>query len=284
MEVFEKLTAALRQGEEVALCTVVRSQGSSPRKSGAHMLVWPDGRSFGTIGGGTIEFKVMEQAREALREGNPRLVSAHLTRDLAMCCGGSMEVYVEPLASPPPLILFGAGHVAEVLCPMAHAAGFRVMVVDEREDFVTTTRFPLASSLHCDVPTDVLDQLPWGPNTYGVIVTHSHPLDEELLRRTVGREWAYLGMIGSRAKVARFVNRLTQRDIPLAKLQRVHMPIGLDIGALTPAEIAVSILAELIQQRRLGETREALPLHALKQHEMQHVTSGEPNVPEPDPQ
>lgn len=284
MELFDRLAAALRQGEEVALCTVVRSQGSSPRKSGAHMLVWLDGRSFGTIGGGTIEFKVIEQAQQALRQGTPRLVSAHLTRDLAMCCGGSMEVYVEPLASPPPLILFGAGHVAEALCPMAHSAGFLVTVVDEREEFVNTSRFPLAATLHHDVPTDILDQLPWGPHTYAVIVTHSHALDEELLRKVVGRHWAYLGMIGSQAKVARFVSRLTSRGTPLEELRRVHMPIGLDIGALTPAEIAVSILAELIQRRRQGETHSARPLQELAPHQRETTRTEEPTSPGEGPQ
>ena len=254
MEVFEALAAALKAGESVALITVIKAQGSTPQKAGRHMLVFPGGRIVGTIGGGTIEHKAMEVAQEALVTGKAQLYRAHLTQDLGMCCGGTMEVFIEPMTQAPNLVLFGAGHVCEALAPMASAAGFRVTVVDEREDFATEARFPSAAQVVCDLPTEALDDLPLGPGSYALIFTHSHRLDEELLKALVDQPFAYLGMIGSKAKVIRFIKRLSARGVSAEALARVHMPIGIQIGAVTPGEIAVSALAELIRVRRLGDS------------------------------
>ena len=173
-----------------------------------------------------------------------------------------MEIFLEPMVPEPRLILFGAGHVAEALCPMAAAAGFQVTVVDEREEWATPERFPTAAEILCDDPEDALPRLPRGEGIYMIIVTHSHRLDEDLLRALSAEPMTYLGMIGSRAKVARFVARLTARGVPPEALERVYMPIGLDVGAVTPAEIAVSILAQLVQVRRRGESLPASPMSA----------------------
>jgi xanthine dehydrogenase accessory factor len=161
-----------------------------------------------------------------------------------------MEFLLEPLQQDPTLVIFGAGHVGRELCRVAAQAGFQVVVVDEREEFATRERFPEATELLIDDPMAVLNQLPYGPNTYLVILTHLHRLDEDLLRALAPREYKYLGMIGSRAKVAKFLDRLRARGIPEEALSRIHMPIGLGIGAVTPAEIAISVAAELVNIRR----------------------------------
>lgn len=280
MEVFEALVACLRRGDDVSLVTVVRAQGSTPQKAGRHMLVFRDGSIVGTIGGGTIEHTVIREAVAALEAGAPRLYSANLTRDLGMCCGGTMEVFIEPMTAAPPLILFGAGHVNEALCPMASAAGFAVTVVDEREELATPGRFPTATRVLCQDPVDALPTLDIHPDTWLLIVTHSHRLDEDLLRLLAPRAWRYLGMIGSKAKVAKFVSRLEARGITRADLDRVHMPVGLNLGAVTPAEIAVSILAELIQLRRRGPGATTHPMSLMGAGTLK-ADGGLPGTPAP---
>lgn len=252
MSFFKVLDQLLQQGERVAMVTVIRNEGSSPRKTGARMLVRADGSIVGTIGGGTVELEVIQRAREVLKNDEPQLFKVHLTRDLGMCCGGGMEFFIEPLSQDPPLVIFGAGHVAQALAPLAQQLGFEVTIIDEREEFNTEERFPGLKRV-VDDPMEALKELPYGPNLYIVVVTHLHRLDEDLLRAMATREWHYLGMIGSRAKVAKFVDRLVARGVPPEALDRVTMPIGLNLGALTPAEIAVSIAAELIQVRRTPE-------------------------------
>ncbi len=250
VEIYKKVLDALSQGEPAALCTVTQSAGSSPQKAGSKMLVYRDGRIEGTIGGGAIEQATIEQALDVLKGGGPRLFQAHLSRDLAMCCGGRMEILIEPIGTKPKLILFGGGHVGRALCEVAHQAGFTVHIVDEREEHCNAEVHPSASELTCASPADVLNDLPFAPDSYAVIVTHSHRLDEELLAACVDKPLRYLGMIGSRAKVRRFLSRYRQRGLDTTTFVGVHAPIGLQIGALEPGEIAVSIVAEMIAIRR----------------------------------
>lgn len=251
MSFYLELHRLLEAGERVALVTVIHNEGSSPRKVGARMLVRSNGTLVGTIGGGTVEFEVIKQALEVLKGEDPKVYSVHLTRELGMCCGGAMSFFIEPLSQQPRLVLFGAGHVSHALAPMAEAAGFEVWVVDEREAFANAERFPSARVV-VDDPLAALEELPPHTQSYFVIQTHSHRLDEELLRVLVGKPHVYLGMIGSRAKVARFLERLRGRGVANEALERVTMPIGLNIGAMTPGEIAISIAAELVLVRRLG--------------------------------
>jgi len=253
MNLFAEIGKRLEQGQQLALVTVIRSEGSSPRKGGSRMVVLGDGSILGTIGGGTVEYRVIERAMVAIKQGKAELYRVHLTRELGMCCGGAMEFHIEPLELQPTLVLFGAGHVGKELCPVASQLGFQVIVVDEREMFITAERFPDAVRLIEDDPLDVLEALPYGPTVYFLIVTHLHRLDEALLRLLITRDYGYLGMIGSRAKVAKFLARLSARGISEADLNRARMPVGLSIGAETPAEIAVSIAAELVQIRREAE-------------------------------
>lgn len=250
VDVYRAVLDLLDAGAQGALCTVVASAGSSPQKMGSKMLVRPNGSIVGTIGGGTIEHAVIDEAAAVLATGRATLFKAHLSRDLAMCCGGRMEVFIEPVGDKPWLMVFGGGHVGAALSTVASRAGFRVHVIDERPDFATPGQHPDATALTCLDPLDALDDLPWGPEAYAVILTHSHRLDEDLLARCVDRETRYLGMIGSRAKVRRFLKRYAARGVDLSRFEGVHAPIGLAIGARDPGEIAVSIVAELVAVRR----------------------------------
>jgi len=214
------------------------------------MLVFGDGRTVGTIGGGCYENDAFWKAREAITARSPQLVHYELSDDFAqetgLVCGGQMDVYIEPIEPSPELYVIGAGHVGTELARLAHAVGFQVHVVDDREKFANRERFPDASDVIAeDIPTWVArTQLP--PHAYVVIVTRGHTNDLEALRALATRELRYLGLIGSRAKVARIYDALRQDGMAAECLKRVHAPIGLDIGAVTPQEIAVSILAELI--------------------------------------
>jgi xanthine dehydrogenase accessory factor len=249
-EVFAAVATALDRGEPAALVTIVSTTGSTPQRVGAKMLVFGDGRMVGTIGGGCYENDAFWKAREAITERKPRLLHYELSDDFAqetgLVCGGQMDVYIEPIEPSPELYIIGAGHVGSQLGLLAHAVGFRVHVVDDREKFANRERFPDAEEVVAeDIPT-WLARTTLPPHAYVVIVTRGHTNDLEALRALAPRELRYLGLIGSRAKVARIYDALQTDGMPASSLAHVHAPIGLDIGAVTPQEIAVSILAELI--------------------------------------
>ena len=240
---------ALARGDSVALVTVVRSQGSTPQRAGAKMLVWADGRTVGTIGGGCYENDAFWKAREAITSGKPQLLHYELNDDFAqengLICGGRMDVHIDPLAPSPRLFIIGAGHVGFHLAKIASDVGFRIQVVDDRDKFANTERFPGASVVVEPIP-EWLHRAEIPPTSYVVVVTRGHQHDLDAMRALAARDLKYLGLIGSRAKVARIYDALLEEGMPPECLQRVHSPIGLEIGAVTPAEIAVSILAELI--------------------------------------
>lgn len=252
VEVYRELLDVLDGGGRAVVCTVVVASGSSPQKVGSKLLVHRDGSIVGTIGGGAIEHAVVAKAAEVLESGRALLFKAHLTRDLAMCCGGRMEVFIEPVGDRPWLVIFGGGHVGAALCDISALAGFRVHVVDQRAEFATSERHPAAAAVTCGEPLEVLGELPFGDDCFVVIVTHDHRLDEQLLHRCAELPTRYLGMIGSRAKVHRFLQRYEAKGIDLRLFDGVHAPIGLDIKARDPGEIAVSVAAELVAVRRGG--------------------------------
>ncbi len=262
LEVYQAVLKLLDAGESGALCTVVASSGSSPQKPGSKMLVRSSGGIVGTVGGGAIEQAVRERAAEVQRTGRAERFAAHLTRELAMCCGGRMEVFIEPIGARPWLIVFGGGHIGSALVRVANEAGFRVHVVDEREEWAGADKHPQADTVVCEAPLDVLDELPWSPTASAVVVTHDHALDEQIVERCLEREWSYLGMIGSRAKAHRITKRLAARGASPALLGKLRAPIGLGIGAQEPGEIAVSIVAELVALRRGAEVLSGLSVVA----------------------
>jgi xanthine dehydrogenase accessory factor len=252
-EVLQAVTQALGRGEAVALVTIIRTQGSTPQRVGAKMAVFADGRTVGTIGGGCYEHDAFWKAREALNTRRPQVFRYELSDDLAeesgLICGGQMEVYVEPLEPAPRLYLIGAGHVAQQLAHVAHRAGFRLHVIDDREKFANPERFPDANEIVVDDIPDWLRQADLPSLAYVVILTRGHRHDLDALRSLVSRDFRYLGLIGSRAKAARLFDVLHAEGIPVERLHQVHVPVGLDIGAVTPEEIAISIAAELIAVR-----------------------------------
>jgi xanthine dehydrogenase accessory factor len=252
-DVLPAAAAALERGEPAALVTIVRSSGSTPQRTGAKMLVFADGRTVGTIGGGCYENDALGKAREAIANGKPALVKYDLNDDFVqesgLICGGQMEVYIDPIAPSPALYVIGAGHVGWNLARIAADAGFRIHVLDDREKFANAERFPFADTIEVDDIGAWLHKADLPASAYVVVVTRGHTHDFEAVRALAARDLRYLGLIGSRAKVARIFDALESEGMPLECLQRVHAPIGLDIGAITPAEIAVSILAELIAIR-----------------------------------
>ena len=254
-EVFAALGEALSRGEEAALVTIVSSNGSTPQRVGAKMLVFGDGRIVGTVGGGCYEHDAIGRARQVLASRKAVTVKYDLNDDFAeetgLVCGGQMEVFIEPIEASPAVYIFGAGHVGYYLAKMAHDAGFGVHVIDDRAAFANAERFPFAASVVVDDIPGWLERTTIPASAYAVIVTRGHRNDLDALRALAPRDLRYIGLIGSRAKVARLYEQLlSDTNVDPARLERIHAPIGLDLGAVTPQEIAVSITAELIAVRR----------------------------------
>ncbi len=239
-----------------ALATVIGRSGSAPQAIGARLLLRADGSQVGTVGGGAIEAEVLAACAAALRDGRSRRIEAHLVRDLGMCCGGAMEVFVEFLQAEPRLFVVGAGHVAQALVPLAVTAGFRAAVFDDREEMLTHPSFTAARREAFDV--DELDAaiVDLDERDYVIIVTRDHGRDERALSTLLRRPHRYLGMIGSQRKVHAVLGRILHRERELGRpppdLSRLHAPVGLALGGRTPVEIAVSILAELVADRHGG--------------------------------
>lgn len=247
-EVVEALLEVLGGGERAALATVVRTSGSTPQKSGARLLLRADGRCVGTVGGGAIEQAVVLALREALETGESQMLSRELGYDLGMCCGGRMEVFVEPIEAAPRLWLIGAGHVARPTAALARSVGFDVTVVDNREEYNREERFP-GCKLEVVDPESLLRATTLGAMDWVLIVSHDHALDEKALGICMQKSPRYVGLVASRRKAFRLVQRVAAKGGSV-DLARLYAPVGVDLGALTPEELAVSIVAELIAVRR----------------------------------
>lgn len=255
MEPYSLIAEAVAQGQPVALVTVVRVEGSTPRDVGSKMVVYADGRTAGTIGGGKMEALVTEASVEAIAKGASRLVRYDLhdpqSGDPGIC-GGLIEAFVDVIVPRPTLLIAGAGHVAMPVAEVGNLCGFRVVVVDDRANMASEERFPHAAERIVGDIVETLAGYAITHSTYVVIVTRGHALDKEALHAVIDAPAAYLGMIGSRRKVRAVFDQLRADGVDEDLVSRVHAPIGLDIGSETPAEIAVSILAELIAIRRGG--------------------------------
>lgn len=241
MDVLHELTTAIERREPVALATVVEVKGASPAQVGFKLLVRPDGSVVGNLGGGALEQRVREEAVAALQEGQSRLVHYTLREEgpnaVGMLCGGEVTVFVEVYQPAPVLLIVGGGHIGQPLAEMARIVGFDVQVVDVRPERATVPQFD---------PTAIT---PW---TYVVLITENHITDEQALRQVLDTPAAYIGMIGSRRKVSIIFDHLRAEGVPEERLARVHAPIGLDLGGRSPAEIALAILAEVVQVRYVG--------------------------------
>lgn len=251
---FGAIDEALAAGRAVALVTIVRAQGSTPQRVGARMLVFADGTILGTVGGGCYEQDAAGKARLALTTGRPSLVRYDLNDDFAeeqgLVCGGQMDVFIDPVLPQRRVCVIGAGHVGQHVASLAALVGFSVTVVDDRASFADPTRFPAGVDVQvADIPSWIAG-VEVTARDFLVIVTRGHREDLAALREALGKDAGYIGLIGSRAKIARLYGLLEADGIARSALEAVHAPIGLDIGAVTPEEIAVSIVAQLVAHRR----------------------------------
>ncbi len=254
MDIYEQLVKLRREGRRGAVATIVNVRGSIPSFQTAKMLVRDDGSIVGTIGGGCVEADVWQAAREVMESEKPRTLKFDLNQDpkydTGLVCGGTLEVFVEPVLPPALLYIFGAGHVALNVCRTASSAGFDVIVTDDRSSYATKERFPHAREVHALDFDEATQQLDPNEASYIMIVTRGHRDDMRLLRWAVQTPARYIGMIGSKRKVISIFKALQEEGLPAQLFDRVYSPVGLDIGAVTPEEIAVAITAELIAFRR----------------------------------
>jgi len=257
MDIYEEIVELRREGRRGALATIVNVRGSIPSFETAKMLVRDDGSIAGTIGGGCVEAEVWQAAREVMETEKPRSLTFNLNQDpkydTGLVCGGTLDVFVEPILPPALLYIFGAGHVSINLYKVARSAGFDLIVVDDRQAYANRERFPEAKEVIAEDFEQVMARLHPNETSYIVIVTRGHHDDMRVLRWAVQTEARYVGMIGSKRKTISIFKELTSEGIPAHLFERVHAPVGLDIGAITPEEIAVAITAELIAVRRRAE-------------------------------
>ncbi len=260
-DIYDVIVQWRRAGRRGALATIVNVRGSVPSFESAKMLVGEDGTLVGTIGGGCVEAEVYEAAREVIEQEKPRTLQFNLNQnprfDTGLICGGSLEIFIEPVAPRALLYVFGAGHVAFNVARVAHLVGFDVIVADDREEYANRERFPDAREVHAEDFDRVLARLAPTAASYIAIATRGHRDDMRVLRWAVGTPAHYIGMVGSKRKVLGICRELEKEGVGRDVLGRVHSPIGLDIGATTPEEIAVSVVAELIAVRRHADA--ALP-------------------------
>ena len=256
--VYEELLRLEADGEAAVLAIVTGASGSTPQVMGAKMVIRGDGTMVGTVGGGRFELEVLQAAAEVALEGRPRTVTFKLTTELGMCCGGQMEAYLEPVRARDRLVIFGAGHVAQPTAALALSIGFRVTVVDDREDWASAQRFPGCEVVN-EEHEDFLDRAAWRATDHIFVTTHDHGIDRAIVEQVIGGPAAWIGMIGSRRKARKTTDHLVRRGIGPEAIERLRSPVGLNLGARTPEEIAVSIVGELIQVRYRGEEKRPRP-------------------------
>ncbi len=256
MNIYQEIANIIAQGGSAALCVIVKTAGSTPRREGAKMLVYGDGRTQGTIGGGEMESRVIKEALEAINEGKPRLVKYAMT-DPAKgdpgVCGGQLEVYVEPILSQATVVVVGCGHVGKAVAELAKWLGFRVVVSDDREGFATPEQIPDADIHHTGSFAELSNDVVIHENTYIVATTRNVKIDVEGLPNILETPAAYIGVIGSKKRWETTRKKLIKISVSKKNVDRVVSPIGLELNAETPEEIALSIMAEIIMLRQGGD-------------------------------
>lgn len=261
MNIFKEIVKAQEEKRDFAVVTIVKAEGSTPRGESAKMLVFPDGSSFGTVGGGILEARAIQEALKAIEKGKSTLVEYSLDDEkeegLPMKCGGDVQLFIEVFKEKPQLIIVGAGHVGRALCRIASMLDFDITVIDDRKEWANRDRFPGASNIIVEKDmAKIFESIQTGNNTYVVIATRGHMHDKEALAAALKRETRYIGMIGSPRKVKEVFAQLMGEGFQKEVLERVYSPIGLDIGGETPEEIAVSIIAEIlmVKYNRSGDS------------------------------
>jgi len=258
MDVYEELVRLRNLGQRCALATIVEVRGSIPSYESAKLLVREDGSIVGTIGGGCVEAEVWNAAREAIQTEQPRRLTFNLGQDAAydngLICGGQLDVFVEPVMPIPHAFIFGAGHISKSLSKVIALAGFASVVVDNRESFANRERFPDAAAVHAAEYEEIFPQLAINETSYVIIVTRGHRDDMRVLKLAISTPARYLAMIGSKRKVLNVIRELEKEGVERASLEKIHAPMGLDIGAISPEEIAISVAAEMIAVRRSAKS------------------------------
>ncbi len=236
--------------EPLALCIIVATKGSTPRKVGAKMLVSKNKTILGTIGGGALEKKVIENAIQVIEKNKPQTFRHDLLHQHNMCCGGTVDIYIEPIMKKNKLYIFGAGHTGQALARYALDMNFEVVVIDDRKEYIDQIKIPEINKMHLDFE-QALSLLPFDEQTYVAILTYSHPIDRTILAFCIKKKHAYLGMIGSLRKVEMTKKMFAEGGIAtLEELDAVDMPMGIDIKGESPNEIAISIIAKLIETKQ----------------------------------
>jgi len=254
MDVFSELVRLRGLGQKCALATIVEVRGSIPSYESAKLLVREDGSLVGTIGGGCVEAEVWNAAREVLETEKPKRLTFNLGQDAAydngLICGGQLEVFVEPVLPIPTAFIFGGGHISKSLSKAATLAGFNTVVIDNREAFANRDRFPEAEAVLAAEYEEAFPNLTITENSYLVIVTRGHRDDMRVLKLAIATPARYIAMIGSKRKVLNVIRELEKEGVPREAFDRLHAPMGLDIGAISPEEIAIAVTAEMIAVRR----------------------------------
>jgi xanthine dehydrogenase accessory factor len=256
MTIYHSLAQLEITGQPAVLCTVIASQGSTPRHEGSKMLVYPDGRTEGSVGGGELEGRVVVAAQEALQDGKPRTLAFSMVdpaRGDPGVCGGIMTVFVEPILPLPTLVVIGAGHVGRAVVHLAKWLGFRAVVSDDRPEFCNPESVPDADAYFCCSIAELPAQYPISPTHYLILTTRNVMVDVPGLPALLNTPAAYIGIIGSKRRWTTTRNKLLEMGVAEEKLNRITSPMGLELQAETPEEIAVSILAEIIMLRRGGD-------------------------------
>jgi xanthine dehydrogenase accessory factor len=257
MELYEEILRLKKQGRASALATIVECQGSSPQKQGAKMLVRDDGTIMGTLGGGCIEAEVLQHGLMAIQDGQPRTIPFELTeKHGGLVCGGKVLVYIEPVRTAPRLVILGAGHVGRALSTLARFSGFSVTVVDDRPEYANKDNLPEAHEIVVSDFAEVFSRVPADKAAFIVIATRGHNHDLDAVKAALKTEAGYIGLMGSRRKKGLLMNALRDAGFSREDIDRVIIPVGIAINSVTPEEIAVSIMAQLVQKRREhGATR-----------------------------
>lgn len=254
MDVYDELLRLRRLGQKCAIATIVQVRGSIPSFESAKLLVREDGSMIGTIGGGCVEAEVWNAAREVIETEKPKHMSFNLGQDAAydngLICGGQLDVFVEPVIPPPRAFIFGAGHISKSLSKVATLAGFSTTVIDNRESFANAERFPEADEIFAEEYEVVYPKLTINESSYLIIVTRGHRDDMRVLRWALSTSARYIAMIGSKRKVINVLKELEKEGMPRHSMERINAPMGLEIGAISPEEIAISVAAEMIAVRR----------------------------------
>lgn len=251
MDLYEEIVRLKKLCRVSALATIVECRGSSPQKQGAKMLVRDDGTIMGTLGGGCIEAEVIQHALMAMQDGKPRTSPFELTeRNGGLVCGGSLLVYIEPVLVDPRLVILGAGHVGKALSRLAAFSGFHVTVADDRPEFANRDTIPDAHEIVVGDFSTVFPNAPVDPATFIVIATRGHNHDLDAVQAALKTDAGYIGLLGSRRKKGLLMNALRDAGFLPEDIGRIIIPVGLPIDSVTPEEIAVSIMAQIIQRRR----------------------------------